>query len=250
MRRIFLATTSIIAVSGMAFAADLPSRLAPNVPPPVMQAFSWTGFYVGGSSGYLTGTSKVTDVNATTFGTIPAAVPGTTTTNKSSGGIYGVNAGYNFQTGHFVLGVEADYGFTSAPKSTDFLGGGLVPGGAGVGGVTVATKVTSLGTVRGRLGVAFDRTLFYVTGGWAYGQVRDQVTAYADPTFTAMSRKSRTGWTFGGGVEYAVTPNWTLRAEGLYVDLGKTSAVDANGVGLYKFKNTAVVTRVGLNYKF
>jgi outer membrane immunogenic protein len=115
-----------------------------------------------------------------------------------------------------------------------------------------SSKLTSLGTVRGRIGYAFDRALLYATGGFAYGHVENKFNFPIDPNSTSglSTSGTRTGWTVGGGLEYAITNNWTVRAEGLYVDLGKsTSGPNCTGCR-FGFKNTYALGRVGLNYKF
>jgi outer membrane immunogenic protein len=241
MLRKFLLSTSIILAAGSAFAADLPSRVAPA---PYMQApiFTWTGLYVGLNAGGAHSTSKATDVDYYDFG-------GTRETTKN-GFTGGAQIGYNWQAGAFVMGLEADInGLQNSTHEIDRYN-------------SVRAKSTYFGTVRGRAGVAVDRALLYVTGGVAYGKVNNGYGTYCDfdcNTFNGyagnfVSNKNRFGWTVGAGVEYALTQNISMKAEALYVDLGSNTAYcgDCGTPADYrcKFENTATVGRIGLNYKF
>jgi outer membrane immunogenic protein len=235
LRNILMTSVALAVISGSAIAADLPARGMAPMPyaPPV---FTWTGFYVGASAGYARTTTKSTDYDYAIFGY------GATQHLSADGGIFGVDVGYNWQMGALVLGLEADIaGIASNSGSADTYG---------VGYGQLKSKMTSLGTVRGRLGYAVDRALFYVTGGYAAGQVKSAANYYVnDPYYQFSSSKWQSGWTFGAGIEYAIAPNWTVRAEALYVDLGKKTAVNQCGCR-YGFKTTAIVARAGLNYKF
>lgn len=215
MKIALLVAASVVALATAASAADLPSRhIAPTLVPTV-PVFTWTGLYAGVSGGYIGERSKMSGAAANGL--------------DADGALLGGDIGYNWQTGALVFGLETDLAYSTAK------------GSATVGITTQSSKIDALGTVRGRVGYAVDRALFYVTGGLAYGDARDRATTAA--SYASVSAW-RTGWTLGGGIEYAVTPNWTVRAEGLYVDLGSQS------VGTYKFKDTAVVARVGVNYRF
>jgi outer membrane immunogenic protein len=119
-----------------------------------------------------------------------------------------------------------------------------------------------LATFRGRLGVAFDRVLFYGTGGLPVGKVSySDFILYVSPggaTNAAAASQTRTGWTADGGVEWALTSNWSVKAEYLYVDLGTTSYVSNNSIPAvfstvnwtYSHHFTKNIARVGLNYRF
>ena len=143
-----------------------------------------------------------------------------------------------------MLGLEADIawsGLNNTSTNFDITGTGF----------SVSSKLSSLGTVRGRIGYAFDRALVYATGGFAFGHVENATAGSYDPAYYNVSTSgTQTGWTVGGGLEYAVTNNWTVRAETLYVDLGtKTTGVNDCGC-TFGFKNTYTLGRFGLNYKF
>ncbi len=215
-----------------ASAADLPVKAPARVVQPI--PFTWTGFYVGGSAGFISQNTTVTDIDGALF------VPGDTYGIPGHGGLFGVNVGYNYQMGAVVFGLEADIAFSTLDDSI-----ALTP----FGSINLSSKVNSLGTVRGRIGYAFDRALLYATGGWAYGHVENSLTSALFPAANVSLSNNRSGWTIGGGLEYAMTNNWTIRAEGLYVDLGDSTGVSSVGCR-WGFKNTDTIGRLGLNYKF
>jgi outer membrane immunogenic protein len=236
MKKILLAGVAFAALSGTAFAADLPSRVA--APAPIIAAvplFTWTGFYVGVNAGYgwNSGNSQFVD---------PAF--GYAGNNSDDGGfVGGAQIGYNYQIGQFVIGVETDLQYANVGnKSNSYYAGGIYSGNDSDG---------YFGTVRARAGVAFDRALIYVTGGLAYGDLGNN--NYAGLTtspygYYANNNDTNVGWTVGGGVEYAFTNNLTAKIEGLYVNLDTQ-----NSGGLYYAGNGDTefgVVRAGLNYKF
>ncbi len=213
MKSVLLAGIAIGAlVSAPAFAADLARASAMPVKAPVTAAppaFSWTGFYIGGNTGYAWGSGS----GATESYGI-----------QTDGWFAGGQVGYNYQFQNNVLvGLE-----------TDIQGGDMTGGGNGL-----TSKLDYFGTVRARLGYAFDRVLPYVTGGMAYG--RNTINAYG-----LDSSNTHVGWTAGAGLEYAMTNNWTARAEYLYTDLG-SKAYDNIGTDAGVTASTA---RLGVNYKF
>ena len=217
-----------------ASAADLPVKAPYRAVQPV--PFTWTGLYIGASGGLITQGTTGTDLDG--FWDTAGDQYGIT----GHGGIFGINVGYNYQMGNIVLGLEADIAASSLDNSLTTAGG-----------LGLSSKLNSLGTVRGRIGYAFDRALLYATGGFAYGHVENN--AYS--TFTTSHNSStsgfQTGWTVGGGLEYAFTNNWTVRVEGLYVDLSTTTgSISTDGsVGCrFGFKNTYSLARLGVNYKF
>ena len=255
MKKIFLATSALLALSTAALAADLPGRKAAPAPVFAAPVFTWAGLYVGANVGYVALDSKSHDVNG--WSDLVSS-----TKTKAHGAIGGAQIGYNFQTGAFVYGVETDIAFASAKKSTGFTDIG--PGH--IDAEMFRNELTALGTLRARAGVAFDRTLLYVTGGLAYGKVKNSWAASwsYSPTETynivAQSDKWRFGWTVGAGVEQALSNNWTVKLEGLYYDLGKKNiaaletcdGVDCGVTNVYaqRVKNDGWLIRAGLNYKF
>ena len=203
MKKILLASVALFGFAGAASAADLPVRSAPPLPMiAAVPASTWTGFYVGVNAGYGWQGSNDNSifVPAGTFVTAPAA-SGVVTygDNEGDGFVGGGQVGYNYQIGQIVLGVEADLQWADLGGDN---GVALVPAGFPPSFVPAGTAggLEWLGTVRARVGFAFDRALIYATGGFAFAD-------------------DATGWTVGGGVEYAFTNNLTLGLEGRWVNL-------------------------------
>jgi outer membrane immunogenic protein len=217
-------------------AADLarPVYKAPIAPPP---AWTWTGFYVGGTLGGVVGHDSITNDPASN-----ALLLNTPISTNAAGVIGGLEAGYNWQVSQIVLGIEADVSWSSLKQSgtaTDFFG--LTD--------TFSSRLDALSTVRGRLGWAFDRTLLYATGGVAFADLKDQLI---EPAFTIAPSSSVTGWTVGGGVEYALTDHWTAKAEYLHVGFGNRTATVALAPYVFAmdYRDRLDIGRVGINYKF
>ncbi|MCU4180963.1 porin family protein [Bosea sp. BH3] len=219
MKKYLLASVAALGIvaAGAAAAADLPSRKGPVVAPVYVPAFTWTGFYVGGNAGY--GWGNVNAGNVFNGRTVSIG--------DMDGFVGGGQVGYNYQMGQFVLGLEAD--IQGADLST----------GTNAFGDSVSTDF--YGTVRARVGVAFDRFMPYVTGGWAYGNVKTTIGGLGS------TDKSHTGgYAIGAGLEYAFTNNIIGGVEYMYVDLGEKSVLNT-GV---KIGNDFSVVRARLSYKF
>ena len=231
-----LATVSMstLVMTGAAGAADMLVK-APKAPPP--PPMSWTGFYLGASGGFASFRTSATAVDENSD-----AGAGSVT---GTGGIFGGQIGANWQLQTFVLGAEADFsGFSNLEGSTSFFETGPVAETE-----TLTHQITSLGTARGRVGVLVaPMVLLYGTGGFAWGKVNDQLPV----AFGGFSSSgTRTGWTAGGGVEWMVAPHWSVKAEGLYVDLGSSTVGNTLGSGYSAtFKDTAAIGRVGVNVHF
>jgi len=226
MKRILSRTAlaTLLAAPWAAHAADLPNRMpvkAPLVAP--VPYYNWTGIYFGINGGGGFGSSHQTDPNLR----LANARVGI------SGGEVGGTLGYNYQLGNWVFGLEGDMDWAK-------IDGG---NGAVINGVRYNSYLEWLSTVRGRVGYAFDRLLPYVTGGLAVGDVK----ATVNPTPTTMLSGTNTdaGWTVGAGLEYGITPNLSVKAEYLYVDLGNSTPVPGDKVDV----KTNVV-RGGLNWRF
>jgi outer membrane immunogenic protein len=253
LKKSLLAATAIVAFGGAALAADLPTRKAAPVYAPVAPAFTWAGAYFGLNAGAVFSQSK-----ANLFGQGPltqaaiavANVPTSAKLDKA-GFIGGAQAGYNFQTGAFVYGVEADISVADAKKKASYLGS--------LGALTTAqSDLRWLGTARLRAGYAIDRLLVYGTGGLAFGDVKNRANVFApggNLAYWGSKSDTRAGWTLGGGLEYAVTNNVTVKGEYLYYNLGKKTVAlnPTTGVGDNfgaKFKNDGHIVRAGVNWKF
>jgi outer membrane immunogenic protein len=257
-------TTSWFGVAN-ALAADLPVRKAPAYTP-AAQLFTWTGFYIGANAGGVFASQGDTQTIGTPgyVGLGPTLVPASLAT-KEDGFIGGGQLGYNYQIGSALIGLEADFDGTSISKSASFTSA------ASVLGTTLTTSAKAqldyLGTVRGRLGFTpTERLLVYGTGGLAYGDVKTTASvipnAVAGGLWSGSTSNVRTGYAVGGGLEYAVTNNVTLKGEYLYYDLGKTttnalgngvirSIPQLNGIDyISQVREAGSIVRVGANYKF
>jgi outer membrane immunogenic protein len=216
------ATAGAALAASSASAADLPFRAAP--PAPIIAAvpiFTWTGFYVGVNAGYGWQDSNNDSgvfVPPGTFVTAPGATGVVTFGDDNGDGfVGGGQLGYNYQVGSFVLGVEADLQWADLGGSN---GVAVVPAGFPVTFVPAGTVggIDWFGTVRARVGVAFDRALIYATGGFAYGGADDN-----NGLGFVNDDDVRTGWVLGGGLEYAFTNNLTAGIEGLWVNLDRNT---------------------------
>lgn len=236
MKRVVFAL-AIGLLGGQALAADLPMPAPPPRMPatfiPVVPVFSWTGFYIGANGGYAFG-------NSTWTVTAPALLAGQTTGSfNTTGWLAGGTVGGNYQMGAFVIGAEADFDWSN-----------LKGNGSAATCPTCQTTQSWIGTGRGRAGVAFDRLLVYGTGGAAYGNIK------ASPVAGFTDTSNNWGWTGGGGVEFAFTPNITAKAEYLYVqfqDGSCTAACVAAGGGGPTAATVTLkenIVRGGINFKF
>jgi opacity protein-like surface antigen len=231
----FAALALALALSTSAsLAADLPSMKAPPLPPPP-PAYSWTGPYVGFTVGY--GFNSNPDmINSQRYDFAMAAPPlGPRLAEVFSyqgpqmeGFVGGLTGGYNYQWNYIVLGVEADIHRTNLTGQSK--GQGLwVQGLNGPLSGTTTQSMDWFGTVRGRLGTTLwdPRSLIYVTGGYAYGNVHN-TQEFTDQDLDyglAHQENSRQGWTAGAGIEYAVWGNLSVKAEYLYTNLGNARAI-------------------------
>jgi outer membrane immunogenic protein len=207
MKRLVTGAVALIAAGwvAQAKAADLSygSRAPYTVNQP-LNAYSWAGPYLGANLGYEWGT---------VFNN-PA---------KPSGFEGGVQAGYNWQTGALVFGVEGDIEATGADDT-------FAP-----------WKFSNpwFGTLRGRVGYAFNNIVFYGTGGLAFGELRGE-------TFGLSETHTNAGWTAGVGAEFGLAPNWSAKIEYLYVDLADSNFTVTGMTNGYRFG----LVRAGVNYHF
>jgi outer membrane immunogenic protein len=207
MKRLISCAVAVIAAgwTATAQAADLPygSRAPYTVNQP-LNIYSWAGPYLGGNLGYAWGS---VDNNQT----------------KPSGFAGGAQAGYNWQTGPWVFGVEGDIQATGAEDT-------FAP-----------WKFSNpwFGTLRGRAGYALSNILFYGTAGLAFGELRGE-------TFGLSESHTNAGWTAGAGAEFAFAPNWSAKLEYLYVDLANSGFTITHMSNGYRFGTV----RAGVNYHF
>jgi len=204
-------------LAGAAFAATATSAIAADAiipyepaPAPISTVYDWSGFYVGGQLGYVW-----TELE------LPAGFG----TEDFNGFTAGVHAGANWQNGNIVFGVEGDINYTW--NENDYLGGAAEAG------------TDWAGSLRGRVGYAWDRTLLYGTAGIAF------TNGYIEGPGIDES-ETLVGWTAGVGVEHAFTDNWSARIEYRYSDYGGAGF----GLGFGDIDVTEHGVRIGVSYKF
>jgi len=231
------AATGAAAFAPGAMAADMPLK-AP-APVAVAPAASWAGFYIGGHAGVAWHQAHAASSYQGALALLPEL------SASKTGFIGGGQIGYNWQRGNFVFGLEADGSWLSvkAGNQHNFFGYAF--------GAT--HKIEWLSTVRGRFGLAVGDTMAYVTGGVAFGGVKNQVGFV--PGALTSDNDTRVGWAIGGGVEHMWTRNWTIAMEALFVDLGSKTVTGTGSAGpgtgkTTKFSNQAVIGRLKVNYKW
>jgi outer membrane immunogenic protein len=263
MKKIHCPLIVLSLIAGPAFAADV-APLISAAPAPV---YSWAGLYVGFNAGWLGSASKGvtntgTDTGAAGLGSLLAAGAIPTSLNRGYDGFMGGGQlGYNWQTGSWVYGIETDIQ-GAGTKSTATVGPVTVAKFAPIT-TTYTREIDWFSTFRGRLGVAVvPSLLLYGTGGLAVGQTKIANGFVCPPAcatpFATTNQTSSTpvGWTAGLGAEWMFAPNWSVKAEYLYVDLGShsstiTFAYPPNTSSLTStVHDTVNVVRGGFNYKF
>jgi outer membrane immunogenic protein len=229
LKKIVLVAAATVGLSSAGLAADM--RMPVKAPAPVVSpATNWSGFYIGVMGGY--GVSDEISVS------VPGIVGVTFGSSDLSGGFVGGTIGYNWQApgSQFVFGIEVD-GAWSDIKHSENLGLGI----------TFEDRIEALGSVTGRLGMAFNTLLLYAKGGFAWG-INDM--SLTNGLITISESQTHTGWTVGGGLEWMFAPNWTLKGEYMYVDLGDANygaALLPLGVDVGATLHTG---KVGVNYRF
>lgn len=257
----------VLAGGGVAGAADMqvkaPVRAAATV-------YNWSGIYVGGHAGYgwsdanatLEGLTNGVPSPANVFFTGTPTIPNSYAT-KPHGFVGGGQLGFNYQAGKWVAGIEADYSFANVDGDETYSNT-YTSGGPPVTRNVLFTQSQSLdrlATVRARLGfVPIDPLLIYVTGGVAFARVHFATTSaflgLGGTTYSGSGSADLTGWTAGAGAEYALSRNWSVKLEYLYVDLPGTSVVGFPSPPTPAFRtqahfeNNLHQVRAGLNYKF
>lgn len=203
-KAIAMAGLALLPAASAARAADIPGVARPYAAPAaVYAAYNWMGPYVGANVGLQWG-------NITRNPTEP------------SGAAVGVQAGYNWQSGHLVIGGETDIQWSNADD------------------VIAPWKFSNpwFGTARARVGYAWNNVLLYGTGGFAYGGIELD-------TRGLEQNRTHYGWALGAGAEVGLTPNWTAKVEYLYFDLANRPYFIGTANGL-----ESNLVRVGVNYKF
>ena len=268
----FAVALACVATLSPALAADLPARNAgPGLAPPAPPAFTSTGFYVGGNAGAVFNGGNTTNVFGNGPGTAAAVADGTRpafeserNTGFSGGGQIGYNvqfgtAGFGNIPGGFVVGVEADAVYTGVDNTQVFESDRAS---------ILTTRTDFVGTVRGRLGYATGNFMPYVTGGFAYGEVKNN-TNFFGPAGALLYQGSqsslRTGYTYGGVFEYALpitsfvnvfhASAVTIKGEFIRYQLGTNDLLIARTTNVnpgytQSIRTDGNLVRIGLNYKF
>jgi outer membrane immunogenic protein len=261
------AVAAILGVGGTASAADVYSGGMKDGPVYV-PANTWTGFYFGANGGYgwdATGSKNLDVTLGPIFGFGPFGPFTAGRTAEPEGGFGGAQIGYNWQRDRIVFGIESDI------QISDISGGktSVTPLGGGIASFSLAdqTNVDWFGTLRGRLGYVWDSSLVYFTGGLAYGKVNELAVGSLTgvPVVGSIelghAAKSdiQTGYVLGGGIEFKPgwgfmsSPNWTVKAEYQYINLGSERLTGSAILGLFpvttnEHDNAFHTVRVGINY--
>lgn len=285
MRRFGCAALAAVAVFGfasVASAADMPVKAPAYKAPIAAPVYNWTGFYIGGNVGYSWGNADSdisTDPVTAIFGLFSIPIPGFVASDlmRPKGIIGGGQIGYNWQfSPNWVAGLEVDWQASGEKASHSFTSPfsfavpGISPSVTGAAVTDYEAKILWFGTVRGRIGYAWDRVMLYATGGLAYGEIKVEGTNTVSgvvgglPSLPFLAviamghSKVNVGWTVGAGIEGALVDHWTWKAEYLYMDLGSVDDPD-NPIGFINATGGRVTThtnftdnvvRLGLNYKF
>jgi outer membrane immunogenic protein len=262
VRAHLLTTAAVVALSGTAFAADMGLPMKAPAPAPIPYT-GWQGFYLGGAIGAarLNTTAATTESglsgfsSGTTFSAYPCGDDSSNAVGCSTGTTgftAGVQAGYDWQSRYFVYGVVADWTWTGLKHS-------ISRGSSSSHGVFQA-KVDWLATFRGRMGLAVDDTLVYITGGLALADLKSSVTGtrivccFTDASFDNSLSTVQAGWVAGLGVEHKLSQNWSVFSEFLYYDFGRATAsgaesVTGNGKST-EFTHEIFQGKLGVNYRF
>jgi outer membrane immunogenic protein len=291
MKKLIAAAAFVALGSAGALAADMAPRYtkAPAAEP--VASYNWSGFYIGGNVGgawsdnsrsyampFTTPGNIFADCSSPT-GVAPLVISGannpfdiSSSCGRQSNVIGGGQIGYNWQTGTWLFGVEGDGAWQKLIERSYIRFGNNPAAGLPLGSVATDTSYFkseqgALGTFRGRIGYTPGSWLLYATGGLAVGNVKHSVVEVLAPGTTCVTQgagcqfgtsdSTRVGWTVGAGAEWMFARNWSIGAEYLYVDLGRTT-INLVPQGFANFQNPSSTTfedrehvvRLKLNYHF
>jgi outer membrane immunogenic protein len=213
--------------------------------PPVAPAFSWTGCYVGGNGGGGRGLNDWQPLQGQSFNAV-----------HDSGWFAGVQAGCDYQVGALVVGIEGQFDWADMKDSST-----TIPGGGAIGYI-LTSKLDRFGTLTGRIGYAFDRVLFYGKGGAAFAHFNQQflATDFAGTAIALKASQNIAGFVVGAGIEYALLPNLSLKAEYNYFDFGRNGIVTncpaggcagGGAIGFpFDIQQSMQTVMLGVNYRF
>jgi outer membrane immunogenic protein len=239
MKKVLFGAIGLAALAAPAYAADLPQR-PPPAPAPVVvpYIYDWTGFYIGANGGYGS--------NRACWGAfvVDGATFNTEGCNSKSGGIFGGQAGYRWQIGGAVFGLELQGDWANLRASIPSI---AFPGGFDY------SKVTSVGLFTGQIGYAWGPALLYVKGGGAWANNNFTVVNAAGLGFINVS-SNRVGGSVGVGFEYGFTPNWSVGVEYDHLMMGSANNSFSCSAGCAAAANTISqnidMVAVRVNYKF
>ncbi|HWL94949.1 MAG TPA: outer membrane protein [Phycisphaerae bacterium] len=234
MKRVLLAGAGLFALAVAAqpaAAADVPIARPIHKAPVAPPIFDWTGWYGGVNAGV-----GISQTRAATVGELGSF-------DRSGAGFTGgVQGGYNWQFNpHWVAGLEGDIGWLGIDRSFQHFDATIRVSGV---------KTDWYGTIRGRLGYTSSPSLFYVTGGAAFVNVKNNADDVGGTPLPASKSGIASGWTVGGGIETMLGGNWSARAEYLYIDAGSQDVFNSDFGELIRFDNRFHVFRYGLNHRF
>jgi outer membrane immunogenic protein len=266
MKRLAIVFSALAVGAVTASAADLAPRYTKAPPAVAPVVTNWTGFYVGVDGGWgwnvNSGAGAVFNPLGTVSGLGTAAPIGNV--EKASGGFAGGAAGYNFQSGAFVWGLETDIQWSDIKGSVSVVDPCCNPTFTGSGVFTASQNLTWFGTTRGRIGwLASPNLLLFVTGGAFYGHENLAASLSFPPTsviYPSAASMTRVGGTVGAGFEYLFANSLSAKLEGLYYDMGTVTTsftcpapgvTCATGFGVTgTFALRGAIVRAGLNWHF
>jgi outer membrane immunogenic protein len=214
MKRLLLAGAAFLSLMTAASAADLGARPYTKAPP-LSPAYNWSGFYIGAMGGYAFD-------------------------SDNGGGFGGGTIGYNWQApgSQFVFGIEIDAAGASIKESQSAIIGNVL--------FTAEDKINALGSVTGRVGIAADAALFYAKGGYAWANNKLSLSAGG---LSDSDSHIHSGYTVGGGIEYMFAPNWSAKAEYMFMHL-ESQNYTLGGIGFDSGTAEFHTVKVGINYHF
>jgi len=242
-KTLFGAVALALSTMTAAMAADVP---LPYKAAPAVSTFSWTGCYLGGHGGGGRGMNEQQPFGGLSFNA-----------NHDSGWMAGVQGGCDYQTGSLVVGLEGQFDWADM-KDTSAT---FPPGGGGGAGFLLTTKLDRMATATGRIGYAFDRVLFYAKGGAAFAHFNHTMTMtdFAALSVDFVGSRNVAGFVVGGGIEYALLPNVTLKAEYGYFDFGRNgytltcvgnAQCPAVPIFAPELRQTMQTVMLGVNWRF
>jgi outer membrane immunogenic protein len=234
--------TLFVASVSMTRAADLPVKASPQ---PVT-SYNWSGLYGGAhiGGGWISSTATFTGTTGT-----PLDPAGTSYGIDHSGFLGGLQLGYDYQMGNWVVGIGGDFSWISASQDT-VTSGSLIAGSV----IHSQVKTDWLATLTGRVGYAWNNWLLYAKGGagWIHQTYGGYATSGGVTAQVNDVTDTRAGWTVGGGVEWGFWRNWSAFLEYDYLDFGTKSytLTSTFAVSTYDVKTSASELKAGVNYRF